>query len=66
MPGVSRGRPHHYQQDPDTPGVCRWCPLIRANRIHDPDLVAQAEAEDHAVAAQVRAQCGERDEEETT
>lgn len=63
MTGVSRVRPHHYREDPDTPGVCRHCPLIRANRIHDPTAVAQVEAEDHAVATAVRAQCGERDEE---
>jgi hypothetical protein len=60
---VPRGRPHHYREDPATPGVCRHCPLIRANQIHDPAKVAEAEAEQHEVQVQVRRQCGERAEE---
>ncbi len=58
-----RGRPHAFVEDAATPGVCKLCPLIRANAVHDPARVAVVEAEVHEVQEQVRRQCGEREEE---
>lgn len=44
-------RVHVYQEDKDnTPGICRYCPLIEANEVHvpadDPRLAEQDQAQE--------------------
>jgi len=60
-PSATRqARPHGYEGDPDVPGTCR-CHLVKAHRLHDPDVVAAFEADQGAIAAEERRRFGEAD-----
>jgi len=41
---TKRPDPHRYEENPDAPGTCQRCPLIRRNEVHDEDRLAELEA----------------------
>lgn len=40
---IHRPPPHFYRNNPDAPGTCQRCHLIRGNDVHDPKAAAEAE-----------------------
>jgi hypothetical protein len=54
---IRRPEPHLYRQDPDAPGTCVRCHLIKANDVHVDQLPDNPDA-----AAHDRAVLGEKDE----
>lgn len=54
-------RPHRFVRDPQTPGVCLRCLLIKANAVHDESRLAEVEAETHEAQDAARRRIGEED-----
>ena len=58
---TQRATPHGYLANPEAPGTCRRCRLIKGHRLHNPAEVGKADAERDAAAAEERRRLGELD-----
>ncbi len=55
-------KPHRPIPDPDAPGTCSRCHLIRKNGAHDPDRIAAVEADAQDRQDAMRSRLGERED----